>query len=278
MSLVKETTVTAEEEAETCAEMLPRERALPPLTAEDEGEPTSDAEAETTEPAPTEDAGGPEIGMCVPPASDDEDTAENNVEISDFPEADGDGQYDAAHGQGHGEVDLCLPPPSDEEEEHENIPYPLPSDDEAVPYPVDVEYPVDDAYPNTSDAYGDGGGEMAAVAPYPTDTDGEGGFAVGEPGVMPPPKEEKKEYTGDRAVVGFVPTNLRVKRRAAAPAKKTTRKKASTTPRTLERQEVPTTNNIAEESEEGGGAEASGKGKYSVADDYNKFMEEISQL
>ena len=145
--------------------------------------------------------------------------------------------------------------------------YPLPSDDDAVPYPM-MEYPVDDddayAYPNTSDAYGDAPGEMAAVAPYPSTDDVLFGVAndveeqTGEQGVMPPIEEKKKEFKGDKAVVGFVPTHLRVKRKVVA---KPTKKK-------------PTTGKEGNAE----GKEEEAQGKYSVADDYNKFMEEISEL
>jgi hypothetical protein len=48
-----------------------------------------------------------------------------------------------------------------------DVEYPIPSDD-AVPYPVDVVYPVGDAYayPDMDGAYG-GYEDMPAVAPYP---------------------------------------------------------------------------------------------------------------
>ena len=91
-----------------------------------------------------------------------------------------------------------------------DVPYPV---DDDVEYPADVPYPVDDAYPGGDEAYPDTDGAYgqaaddypSVVAPYYT---GE------EEATGPPPSEDSKlkEYKGDKAVVGFVPSNLAVKR------------------------------------------------------------------
>jgi len=266
---------------------------MPPLTAEDDElkKPTN-SEAESAEPLSRDGVDGPEGEMCFPPPSDDEGGDEDNDvgEDAEGPEVDAclpppsDADFDGENdGDGGGEeVGMCLPPPSDDEQEEDQseVPYPVvgeypvPSED-AVPYPVDMEYPVDDdmyAYPNTSDAYDDNGpGEiMAAVAPYPNTDDVAFGATNDEQqsdgqGAMPPIEAKKKEFEGDKAVVGFVPSHLRVKRGVVA--KKSTKKK----PVTLK--QAPPQGNDTEI--KGGYMQA---GRYSVADDYNKFMEEISEL
>ena len=226
-----------------------------PPPSDDEGSVAEDAEQHDVNDV-TAQKDDPEVDECLPPPSDDE--------------ADGD--------DGGQEVGMCLPPPSDDEDDYADHSdaqypavgeYPLPSDEEAVPYPVDVEYPADDdayGYPDTNDAYGDAaGGDMAAVAPYPSADDVVFGLANddvgGESGVMPPAVEEmKKEYKGDKAVVGFMPSHLRVKRPVAKkPAK----------------QKPPPKQPPAET-----GAEPPKKeeARFSVADDYDKFMDEISDI
>ena len=65
--------------------------------------------------------------------------------------------------------------------------------------------------------------------------------------------EEKKVYKGDKAVVGFMPSQLRVTRKETKPKKKPMTKQSF--------------------SQSDGGAQ----GK-SVADDYDAFMDEISAL
>ena len=216
----------------------------------------------------------PEVEMCVPPPSDDEDDYTSDVD---------DEENNANGNHIDPEVDLCIPPPSDDEaddedddyekyDDHEFVPpptdedevdhsveYPIPID-EGVPYPVDVGYPIDEAYgyPDTGGAYAPG--EMSAVAPYPIAgdvvfgvTDDLDGRA--EDHVMTTPVEvKKKEYKGDKDVVGFIPSHLRVKRKIAKSKKSSIRP-----PKTSEQTQGP----------------AQG---YSVADDYNKFMEEISEL
>jgi hypothetical protein len=256
----------------------------------------------------------PEVEMCVPPPSDDEDDYTSDVDDQDN-NAKGD-HIDP-------EVDLCIPPPSDDEADdegddyekyddhefvpphtgddgesisgsaikvgglpgsaskvgglsssasthddeadHSNIPYPAVEDytfpvDEGVPYPVDVEYPIDEAYgyPDTGGAYAPG--EMSAVAPYPIA--GDVAFGVTDDlngrtenhGVKRPVEVKKKEYTGDKDVVGFIPSHLRVKRKIAKSKKTLTHTSTTSDP-----------------------TQGPAQG-YSVADDYNKFMEEISEL
>lgn len=192
-----------------------------------------------------------EAYLAEPPPSDDEEHGADN---------------DTHRGQ---EVDMCLPPPSDDEADDidadvpypVDVDYPVPSDDVAVPYPVDVEYPVDDvydAYPDTSDAYG--GEDNTAVAPYPSED-----IIFGAPDeskeAMSFVTEKKKEFTGDKSVlVGFVPSHLQVKRKAPAKSKKPVAKPAMAT--------VAEVNN-PERGEDNDG---------NVADDYDKFMSEISGL
>lgn len=273
--------------------------AMTQLTTEDDEVKPSTSDTETARPQLPGDHEGPEVldpevDMCVPPPSDDEgDSADDELHGDD---EDVDAKHDGP------EVDLCLPPPSDdeadgdedgqeadmcvppplddnEEEGYESVSYPavgeypLPSDD-AVPYPVDVEYPVDDdayAYPNTSDAYGDSApGEMAAVAPYPSADDvifgvtNDAGDESKEPAVMPPVNEKKKEYDGDKAVVGFMPSHLRVKRKAATKSKKPPTKQAV----------LQSALASAADSKKAQAPEKCSN----VAEDYNKFMEEISGL
>lgn len=188
-----------------------------------------------------------EVDLCIPPPSDDEEDDDNDV-------------YNKHDGH---ELDDCVPPPSDGVEGDDfEIPYPTTSEyvypvDKELSYPTDLEYPVDDAYGylDTGGAYYSPG-EMAAVVPYPVA--GDVAFGVADDldirtkvhGVMPPVEEKKKKYMGDKAVVGFVPSHLRVKRKVAKP-----KKSSALTPKTSE--------------------PAQG---YSVADDYNKFMDEITKL
>jgi hypothetical protein len=194
-----------------------------------------------------------EAELCVPPPSDDEDDYDSDV----------DEDNDEVRSKADPEVDICIPPPSDDDEENDDnhvsdkngvrelVPPPSDDDegdesqiitsypvDEEVPYPADVEYPLDEAYSysDTDGAYY-AQGEMSAIAPYPTDNSD----CQTEDNVIVPPVEarleEKKEYTGDKAVVGFIPSNLRIKRKVAKPNKKLPK-----------------------------------------ADDYSKFMDEITKL
>ena len=184
-----------------------------------------------------------EVDVCLPPPSDDED-----------------------------EVDICVPPPSDDEhddleednggaENGDEVPAYLPPDEDIadVPYPVDDEadYPNTYAYPDTNDAYGDIHQQydsIPAVAPYPSE-DAYGSAGAIENDIAEdndlPHIEEKKKYDGDKAVVGFMPSNLRGKNRIA-PNKKPTMTKVVAT--------------------------GDSPKKNSVADDYDKFMGEISAL
>lgn len=223
----------------------------------------------------------PEVEMCVPPPSDDEDDYTSDVDDRDNntngncidPEVDlcipppsddeADDEDDDHDKVDDNELEMCVPPSIDDDEgDHSEIPYPAVEQypfpiDEELPYPVDVEYPIDDetyGYPDTGGAFSPG--EMSAVAPYPIagdvvfgvteDSDGR----TEDHGVIPPVEEKKKKYKGDKEVVGFVPSHLRVKR-------KITKSKKSSTP-------TPKTSKPTQ--------------GYSVAEDYNKFMEEISEL
>ena len=75
-----------------------------------------------------------------------------------------------------------------------------------IPYPTDVPYGEDNefVYPNTDAAYNN---EIESeVAPY---------YYPDEPNKKDEKEtkqEPKKKYTGDKAVVGFVPSNLQVRR------------------------------------------------------------------
>mmetsp|Transcript_3766 Transcript_3766/g.7722 ORF Transcript_3766/g.7722 Transcript_3766/m.7722 type:complete len:356 (-) Transcript_3766:50-1117(-) len=257
--------------------------------------------------------GGTEVDMCLPPPSDD-DEGENEVAEANMcvPPPSDDEDLHAG-----GEADICLPPPSDDEngyddeDDNENVieenqqlqnnqegpvayypppedhvadvpypvdvEYPLPDDDGELAYPADVEYPATDdlyAYHNTDDAYGEY--NIPAVAPYPTEHDADFGTVEGETiqdqhreidNVVPPPVEEKKKkFEGDKEIVGFMPTNLRVKRKNGDATKKAVSRQKQTT--------------AAEELQDANLKDEDGKKEkgYSVADDYDKFMEEISAL
>jgi hypothetical protein len=157
----------------------------------------------------------PEVDICIPPPSDDDEEENDDNDVSDKDD--------------DRELDHCVPPPHDADEGDESqiiTSYPV---DEEVPYPDDVEYPVDEAYSysDTGGAYYEG--EMSAVAPYPTATDVVFGVAdnldsqTEDHELLPPIEarvEEKKEYTGDKAVVGMIPSHLRIKRKQVKSNKK----------------------------------------------------------
>ena len=138
-----------------------------------------------------------------------------------------------------------------------DVPYPV---DDDVEYPADVPYPVDDAYPGGDEAYPDTDGAYgqaaddypSAVAPYYT---GEEEAA--------PEDAKLKEYKGDKAVVGFVPSNLAVKR---------TNKEVGETPRkrrkTAAAAAVPDDEMTSKDDPK----------STSVAEDYNDFMKEVATL
>ena len=242
------------------------------------------AEADMCVPPPSdgEEEDGPEVEMCVPPPSDDEDDGYGS-----------DGNDDAHYNDKNqldtnGDEPPAYYPPLEDDDNVADVPYPVdmeypvPSDDEAVPYPVDVEYPIMD-YPNTDADYGEDN-MVPAVAPYPstddvifgTTVDGEDA-AVEEreiDSVMPPPVEEekkKKKFEGDKDIVGFMPTNLRVKRKTAGGTKK---------PMTKTKATVGGGPNSTVDSSRAEDKKKDGKPEngYSVADDYDKFMDEISAL
>lgn len=249
--------------------------AMPPLCAEDDATELPNLDKDLD----------PEVDICIPPPSDEDDSRDeyekdnNSVEKNTYPEvdtcipppsddeADEEDELDDDGGDDQ-EGDMCVPPPSDDDEGNEfdvpypSVEYPYPNDEE-VPYPVDVEYPVDDVYGYPADGkeIGDAAGETSAVAPYPSDVvfgvtcDGEG---RAEDQILVPTvaADRKKEYDGDKAVVGFVPSHLRVTRKVAKPSKPKSK--------SLE----PETNYSQDETQ----------GRSSVAGDYIKFMEEITQL
>ena len=142
-------------------------------------------------------------------------------------------------------------------DENDEVPaYPIHEED--VPYPTDVEYPIDgeDAYPNTDDAYNAAGGKE--VAPYfIPDTE------EGEQIVM---TKKKAIFKGDKEVVGLVPANLQVRRNMKAKPKKKKKKTSSTQPN----QGMP-----AQPTTEVNDGEGTSSSK-AVADDYEKFMSEIN--
>lgn len=119
-------------------------------------------------------------------------------------------------------------PLADTTEEY-NDEYPVPDDDvgnESIPYPADIDYPVDYSYPDTDTAY----------APYPN-TDAEFHRNGHEEEIAPyyyDAKEDevtdevqapKKVYTGDSAVVKMVPSNIRNRRQKVIKPKKAILKK-----------------------------------------------------
>ena len=130
---------------------------------------------------------GPEVDMCVPPSSDDDDDEDDS---------------DALPAQ-----ETQQPQPSegvndDVSQPSYDVAYPTVSD--AVPYPVDIEYPFDGAdsmadiaYPSSNDVgFGAPEEESDPTAAAPCDS---AQFAP------------KKKYTGDKEVVGFMPSHLRKK-------------------------------------------------------------------
>ncbi|GFH57630.1 hypothetical protein CTEN210_14106 [Chaetoceros tenuissimus] len=129
--------------------------------------------------------------------------------------------------------------------------YPVDEDDN-VPYPTDVAYPVDEyAYPNTDSAYETA--EADNVAPYYIPV------ADNNRNEQMEKNETKKaKFTGDKAVVGFVPANLKVRRtKSQKPVKK---KKASTA-------QAVQLKKVYKKLSSG-----------AVSDDYEKFMNEINSL
>jgi len=138
--------------------------------------------------------------------------------------------------------------------------YPV-DDAEDVPYPTDVEYPIDDeyAYPNTDDAYGDNAAAGEEVIPYyipEADTN----HATGDE--KDAPKKAVAVFKADKAVVGFVPTNLQVRRNVKT---KPVRRKPT--------KPVSKVKEAAIESDE-----APKPATKAVADDYDDFMTEINSL
>ncbi len=149
--------------------------------------------------------------------------------------------------------------PMDEDEE---IPaYPVDDDEFAdVPYPTDVAYPIDDdggggeyAYPNTDDAYGSAATDE--VAPY---------YIPNENYENKAPEPKKAVFKGDKAVVGFVPSNLQVRRNVKT---KPVRKKI-----------VKANPKFVTVDSKDGSKKASETHSNAITDDYEKFMGEINSL
>ena len=158
--------------------------------------------------------------------------------------------------------------PLDDDEAGE-IPYP-----EDVPYPVDDAYPIDDeagAYPDTDAAYGQAHDGYPAVAPYYTGEEVPAYPLQEGEDVVPPTdaavdaKPTLKEYKGDAAVVGFVPSNLAVKR-TNKEVGETSRKRRKPNGATVTKEDVP---------EDESSAEPQGK---SVAENYDDFMKQVAAL
>jgi len=184
-----------------------------------------------------------------------------------------------------------IPYPVEEDaypDDNGEIPYPMNEEEDAY-YPVNEEYPVTDAYEEE-----DGQEDVPAVAPYPT-TDGAPYDAVGAYPVVSrthhtnanasdnkgaPALVQKKVFTGDKAIVGFVPSHLQVKRMKPKPKPKF--KRGGTMPtrtivvvvddkdndKTTQNTPGPTTTKTT----------TTTAPSNSVADDYDKFMQEISAL
>ena len=134
--------------------------------------------------------------------------------------------------------------------------YPVMDEAEQAMYPTDVAYPAvddDNAYPNTDDAYMSNteGGEVAPYYIPPADKDDDNA----------PPK--KAVFKGDKAVVGFVPSNLKVRRTMKT---KKPRKRAVAKAKIIATEE---TKNVTL------GTEPVAK---AVTDDYEKFMTEINLI
>lgn len=141
-----------------------------------------------------------------------------------------------------------------------DVPYPV---DDDVEYPADVPYPVDDAYPGGDEAYPDTDGAYGQAADdYPSVV---APYYTGEEGATdPPPSEDSKlkEYKGDKAVVGFVPSNLSVKR-TNKEIGETSRKRRKTAAAA-----VPNDEKTSKDEPK----------STSVAEDYNDFMKEVATL
>jgi hypothetical protein len=115
--------------------------------------------------------------------------------------------------------------------------YPVPDDEEneSIPYPVDIDYPVDEFYPDTDSAYApypntdaafDGNGDEEESVPYYY---GSSFTGTNEDQV----KVQKQVYTGDSAVVKMVPSNIRNRRQKIGKPKKTIIKKGDDQPKPI---------------------------------------------
>lgn len=241
---------------------------------------------------------------AVPAASDASLPGDNDAAVAPLAlDSDSPPPVDYQVAENDGNVEPDAPAPDAEEEE---VPYPV--DDS---YPVNDEYPADNAYPVT-DSYGHGNNEEAAdadypaVAPYPSLTaypasDGDdnvvGAYPVGDAvGAYPidemvevadapsrPMEPPKKAYTGDKAVVGFVPSHLQVCRKSKPSSSAAKRKKSTAAPippiRNTTEPEPLTARLLSNGRKPKMNDDSIGSKKsHSVADEYDKFMDEISAL
>ena len=118
--------------------------------------------------------------------------------------------------------------------EEYNYEYPVQEDDgeiQSVPYPVDIDYPVDEFYPDTDAAYAPypntdaafhGNDDKEEIAPYYYDSNVP---KAEDNQVTDEVKAPKKAYTGDSAVVKMVPSNIRNRRQKVTKSKKPILKK-----------------------------------------------------
>eukprot|EP00978_Attheya_sp_CCMP212_P017273 scaffold45972_cov43-Attheya_sp.AAC.1 len=161
-------------------------------------------------------------------------------------------------------------------DDNADIPYPVEEEEDAY-YPVNEEYPVMDAYPTTHPddddnvyEYDQDGAPYDAVGAYPVVSSTHN--MIDNKGDTPA-LIQKKVFTGDKAIVGFVPSHLQVKRMKPKPKFK----RGGTMPtrtivvvvdndkdKTTQKTPSPTKTTTAPSN--------------SVADDYDKFMQEISAL
>lgn len=200
-----------------------------------------------------------ENAITVETVDEEEENAEEGGVGPQFPMSHVENEPGASMGPQLPAGDAPAPYPVDDNFEEPPAYYPLPKDlddDAAVaPYPTDMEYPISDEYP-VSDGYpvGEAGedGYPAVVGPYPVD-DSQVPPGAMENGTSEPPKAV---YQGDKEVVGFVPTNLRKRRKGnpkQPPPKQAQRPAGQTSAK-------------------------SAKPAQSVGDEYDEFMKDIAAL
>jgi len=208
-------------------------------------------------------------------AAESSSTIANNVTMASYPTSNEDGvEEDLAYPEGD---DLAYP-------EGDDLAYPE-GDDLAYPEGDDLAYPEGDdlAYPDTND-YNDGDNSNAVVPPPLFDSQDQQN------------QPKKKSYTGDKAVVRFVPSHLQVRRRQR-PGDTAIRRNGIKRRRIVARGAsggagtkiistgepvVVATLNEGEGKVIGDTTSTGGSGvpkaSNAVADDYDKFMQEIATL